>query len=196
MKPSIWTIGCICVSLSAWTHGFSLPSLVNKKYTPNKSPSTLFPLRLDPTVGEKKFVGILSASSATTVIPQTEGNDNDRTNTSSSSLVRSQGGRLSFSTKYGALNPFAIYYGLVAIFLGIPWFLALTACQCLYFVTGGRVDKMRRFPIFFSHLWGVVLGRLTGTMPKFEGKEILDRFYKEYVITIVYRCFIFIHVDI
>jgi hypothetical protein len=52
-----------------------------------------------------------------------------------------EGGLFTFNTKYGALNPYAIFYGLTSIFLGIFWFAALTAIQFLYFVTGGRVDK-------------------------------------------------------
>jgi hypothetical protein len=56
-------------------------------------------------------------------------------------LIRKEGGLFAFDTKYGALNPFAIYYGLVAIFFGIPWFVALSLCQFLYFVTGRKLDK-------------------------------------------------------
>lgn len=56
-------------------------------------------------------------------------------------LIRQEGGIFAFDTKYGALNPFAIYYGFVAIFLGIPWFAALTACQLFYFVTRNKIDK-------------------------------------------------------
>ena len=52
-----------------------------------------------------------------------------------------EGGLFTFNTKYGALNPYAIFYGVTSIFLGIFWFAALTAIQFLYFVTGGRVDK-------------------------------------------------------
>ena len=59
-------------------------------------------------------------------------------------LIREEGGRFAFNTKYGALNPFAIYYGLVAIFLGIPWFFALTFCQLFYFVTRNKVDRQVR----------------------------------------------------
>lgn len=55
--------------------------------------------------------------------------------------IREEGGPLAFNTKYGALNPFAIYYGLTAIVLGLPWLFALTCCQLLYTITGGRVDK-------------------------------------------------------
>lgn len=56
-------------------------------------------------------------------------------------LIRQEGGRLAFDTKYGALNPFAIFYGLTAILLGIPWYIALTLCQVFYFLTGNKIDK-------------------------------------------------------
>ena len=59
-------------------------------------------------------------------------------------LIRQEGGLFAFNTKYGALNPFAIYYGLVAIFLGIPWFFALCFCQLFYLVTGNKIDKQVR----------------------------------------------------
>ena len=36
--------------------------------------------------------------------------------------------------------PFALYYGLLSIFLGIPWLIALKTCQLLYFITGNRFD--------------------------------------------------------
>lgn len=55
--------------------------------------------------------------------------------------IKKEGGPFAFNTKYGALNPFAIYYGLTSIILGLPWLAALTFCQVLYIVTGNRVDK-------------------------------------------------------
>lgn len=58
-----------------------------------------------------------------------------------SDQIKKEGGPLAFNTKYGALNPFAIYYGLTAILLGLPWLVALTFCQVLYTVTGNRIDK-------------------------------------------------------
>ena len=88
-------------------------------------------------------------------------------------------GFFTFKTKYGKLNPYAIFYGLTSILLGLPWFVALTFCQILYKVTGGKVDKMRRLPIFFSHVWGVVLMKLTRSSPEVVGQEILNKFYKE-----------------
>lgn len=94
-------------------------------------------------------------------------------------LIRKEGGPLSFNTKYGALNPFGIYYGLMAILLGIPWLFGLLGCQLLYFVTGNRVDKFKRIPIFISHVWGVSLLRLTRNYPKIDNKDILKNFYKE-----------------
>ena len=58
--------------------------------------------------------------------------------------ARSEGGLFTFNTKYGALNPYAIYYGLTSIFLGLFWYAALTGIQFLYFITGGRIDKRVR----------------------------------------------------
>jgi hypothetical protein len=117
-------------------------------------------------------------------------------------LVRQEGGRFAFDTKFGALNPFAIYYGLVAIVLGIPWIVALTFCKFLYFVTRDKFDtqvryqpcvlhwnttcilvsgllRKRRLPVFLSHVWGVALMRLTGCYPKIVNKEILTDYFKK-----------------
>jgi hypothetical protein len=55
--------------------------------------------------------------------------------------MRKEGGLLTFNTPIGALNPFAIYYGLTSIILGIPWFISLKFCQFMYLITGGRFDK-------------------------------------------------------
>jgi hypothetical protein len=52
-----------------------------------------------------------------------------------------EGGLFTFNTKYGALNPYAIYYGVTSIFLGLFWFVALTACEFFYFITRVRFDK-------------------------------------------------------
>jgi hypothetical protein len=71
--------------------------------------------------------------------------------------VREEGGVFAFDTKYGALNPFAIYYGLVAIFLGIPWVATLNLYRLFQSVTGGRFDKQVRkienvaILVFFLH---------------------------------------------
>lgn len=93
--------------------------------------------------------------------------------------LRQEGGWFSFNTKYGALNPFAIYYGLVAILLGLPWFVALTAYQVLRALTGGRLDKRRKIPVLMNHLWGTLLMRLTRSFPVMENKHILEEFYKQ-----------------
>mmetsp|Transcript_27480 Transcript_27480/g.34007 ORF Transcript_27480/g.34007 Transcript_27480/m.34007 type:complete len:361 (+) Transcript_27480:138-1220(+) len=88
-------------------------------------------------------------------------------------------GFLAFKTKYGYLNPFAIYYGVVAILLGLPWFVGLTLCQLLYKLTGDRIDKFRRIPTTISQMWGVVLLALCRSRPEVEGREILQNFFKE-----------------
>jgi hypothetical protein len=95
------------------------------------------------------------------------------------SIVRKEGGLFAFNTKYGGLNPFAIYYGLVSILLGIPWYIALSFCQLLYTITGNRWDRKRRVPITINHLWGICLMRLTNCFPKMENVDILRDFYKE-----------------
>lgn len=89
------------------------------------------------------------------------------------------GGFLAFKTKYGYLNPFAIYYGVTSILLGIPWFIALNLCQLLYAITGNRADKFKRLPTFFSQLWGETLMKLTRSTPVIEGKEILQKLKRE-----------------
>jgi hypothetical protein len=89
------------------------------------------------------------------------------------------GGFLSFKTKYGYLNPFAIYYGLTSILLGLPWFVALNMCQVLYAVSRNKLDKFKRLPTFFSHIWGILLLRLTRSYPEIVNQDKLDKFYKE-----------------
>lgn len=55
--------------------------------------------------------------------------------------IKEEGGFTAFNTKYGALNLYAIIYGIIAIGLGLFWYAALTLTEFLYFITGGRVDK-------------------------------------------------------
>lgn len=112
--------------------------------------------------------GEVSSSSSTSKISRRE-------------QIRQEGGRLAFSTKYGALNPYAIYYGLVAIGLGIPWFVALKLYSAFQFVTRGRFDKHRRVASSLNQLWGETLMFLTRSFPKIENMEALKKFYKEYV---------------
>ena len=92
--------------------------------------------------------------------------------------IRNEGGPLAFNTKFGALNPFAIYYGLVSIGLGLIWFMALSACQLMYKLTGNRVDRKRRIPVFLSHVWGTLLMTFTGCFPKVENGDIVKNFHK------------------
>lgn len=91
----------------------------------------------------------------------------------------SNNGIFTFKTKYGYLNPYAIYYGITSILLGLPWFIVLTMTQIMYKITNNKWDKMKRAPIFFSQIWGHVLLKLTGSIPEIEGKDILKKFYKE-----------------
>jgi hypothetical protein len=100
-------------------------------------------------------------------------------------LIRKEGGPLTFYTKFGALNPYAIYYGLTSILLGIPWFFAMTMCQFFYFITGNRIDRNRGIPIRITQLWGTTLLTLTRNWPKLENYDLLQKFYKEYVLLLI-----------
>jgi len=92
--------------------------------------------------------------------------------------IRKEGGIFAFNTKFGALNPYAIYYGLVSIALGLVWFVALTFSQLFYKLTGGKLDKRRRLPVFFSHVWGTLLMLFTGCFPKVENWDAIKDFHK------------------
>ena len=102
--------------------------LVGCHTTKTTKPSSLPPLAI--------ATAATSADDSTTELTAGEREKQER-----KALVRQEGGRFAFDTKYGALNPFAIYYGLTAIVLGIPWYLALTLCQLFYKITGNRIDK-------------------------------------------------------
>ena len=98
--------------------------------------------------------------------------------------IKSEGGRFSFNTKYGALNLFAIYYGLTSILLGLPWFAALTCYQLLQVITFGRFDRLRRIPVQLNQLWGVSLLVFTRCFPEMIHRDRLQKFYKEYVVSL------------
>jgi len=93
--------------------------------------------------------------------------------------AKAEGGPFTFRTKYGALNPYAIYYGVTSIFLGLFWYAALLGLDLLYFLSRGRFDKRRRLVNFFSQMWGETLMRFVWARPKFEGRHILKEFYKK-----------------
>uniref|UniRef100_A0A7S4JNW1 1-acyl-sn-glycerol-3-phosphate acyltransferase n=1 Tax=Odontella aurita TaxID=265563 RepID=A0A7S4JNW1_9STRA len=93
--------------------------------------------------------------------------------------IRSEGGIFSFDTKFGALNPFAIYYGLLSIALGMIWFAALSLCDIFYVLTGSRFDALRRLPVFINHTWGTLLMRFSKSYPEMENRDVLMDFYKQ-----------------
>ena len=97
------------------------------------------------------------------------------------SQIRQEGGLFAFNTKFGALNPYAIWYGVTSIVLGLFWFVALIGCELLYKVSSGKVDKLKRLPTFFSQMWGESLIKVAMVQPEIVGKDILERFYKMYV---------------
>ena len=68
---------------------------------------------------------------------------------------------------------------LLAPVLGLPWFVAMTFLQFMYFITRGKFDQQKKLPIFISQLWGETLMTLTRMWPKITNKEILQEFYKQ-----------------
>lgn len=119
-----------------------------------------------------------SSSSSTASEDESVTSVTDTKNSDTLKRIQGEGGRFAFRTKFGALNPFAIYYGMVAIALGIPWFVALTMYQMFAFVTRGRMDRQRVIPILITHVWGVLLLRFTRMYPRMEGLDQLRDFYK------------------
>ena len=157
--------------------------------------------RLDDRVGEVlALVGASSSLSSSASVASPGANDNDRssradgaaaaaTTTTTTAAdatkranramqIRREGGPLAFDTRFGALNPFAIYYGLVSIGLELVWFAALTICEGLYRITGGKIDRRRRIPVFLSHVWGTLLMLLTGCFPKIDNGDIVRDFHR------------------
>lgn len=147
-------------------NGLQVPTstIATKVDVKGSQSSSLFP---PPRQGQRT-PSSLSASSAALTPPDASGNSDS-----------SSPGFLGFKTKYGYLNPYAIYYGVTSILLGIPWFIALNFCQLLYKISGNKLDKLKRLPTFFSQVWGVTLMRLTRSYPDVVGLDILDKFYKE-----------------
>jgi hypothetical protein len=92
--------------------------------------------------------------------------------------IRNEGGIFAFNTKFGALNPFAIYYGITSILLGFVWVTAITACDVLYKLTGNKIDVRRRVPVFLSHIWGRLLMLFTGCTPTIVNGDIVKDFHK------------------
>jgi hypothetical protein len=125
--------------------------------------------------GTAATVGVSSTSAA---VPASSLSPVDLKRQERKKLIRKEGGLFAFDTKYGALNPFAIYYGLTSILLGIPWFIALNLYQLFRVVTFGKIDTRRQVPIFLSHCWGVTLMKLTRCYPKMENMDVLKQFYK------------------
>ncbi|CAJ1946513.1 unnamed protein product [Cylindrotheca closterium] len=173
MKSGKFVIATLLLINAPFAGGFVLP----KNEVPSHlvfGPGSVLP---QSSISDKHGSSFQATSSPSSDVPETL--KGSAKNGKSLEELRLEGGRLSFNTPIGALNLFAIYYGLVSLFLAIPWFAALKTCQFAYWITGGRFDKKRRVPVFLSHVWGVALMRLTRSYPEIENLEILEKFYAE-----------------
>jgi 1-acyl-sn-glycerol-3-phosphate acyltransferase len=190
---SMRMIMVLCVSIS-----FTIPSINAFTAKSSTSPSTTISTRSN---GNDKYQRLFStaltspspdeSTYAMNIVPN-DNNSNDQFKNNAglvSSIkgkqrleyIRQEGGRFSFNTKYGALNPFAIYYGVTSILLGLPWFVALTMYQFFQVITFGKFDKLRRIPIHLNQLWGESLMALTRCFPEIIHRDVLQNFYKTYV---------------
>lgn len=168
MKLSSFYLALCLVSTAS---AFSIPSRitssgisnVNPVKTASKKSASLFP-------AGKRSQSALQPLLAANVLSTPE---------DSSGTSKTKRGLFTFKSKYGYLNPFAIYYGFISIFFGIPWFFAITACQIFYKLTNNKIDKFRRIPVFFSTIWGHFLLSFTGCYPEVQNPEILEKFFKE-----------------
>jgi hypothetical protein len=176
-------------AFSTRKHGVAAPSLrvgspPGRSVSTVLSSSTAYSVPLEGLDENSTRVFVVPAPDAVSagVAPQVKESTTDSsplaTKESRKQLIRSEGGRFVIDTKYGALNAYGLFYGLTSIFLGIPWFFALTLYQFFTLVTGGIFDKQRRIPVMLNQLWGTTLMSLTGNWPKYERLDILKRFYK------------------
>ena len=154
------------------------PTRIRAHYLPSRSNNRI-------TSHKSRPPSILSAADAS--LPSTESSPQPIMTKQQKRLaqIKSEGGPLSFNTKYGALNPYAIYYGVTSIALGIVWFIALSVMQIVYKLSGDRFDKKRRIPVFLSQCWGTALLGLTGCFPRIENWGVIREFHKRCVFLFV-----------
>jgi len=162
-------------------HGFSVTSprtvasTVGRSVVGSSSRSPLFFDRSSSRVEEKR-----ETISTTTLLAAAESAPESlQQKKKTYEELRKEGGFLTFNTPIGALNPFAIYYFFISVGLGIPWVCVVKLWQFVNLISRGRIDPMRRIPIFFGHCWGMALMRLTRCYPVIKNREIIDEYFEK-----------------
>jgi hypothetical protein len=120
-----------------------------------------------------------TASIVAQEVEETTGKDKQDEKKELLQKIRKVGGPTSFLTKYGAMNMFGVYWLLLSSSLGLVWFSLLQICRLFYWISGDRLDKNKRIPIFFSHVWGTLLLRLSNSYPHVENRELLKDLYSK-----------------
>lgn len=72
------------------------------------------------------------------------------------------------------INLFGVYFFLIAAVLtGIPCFCMLQLLRIVYWIvpTNANIDTHRKLPVWMTHLWCILILRLTWSYPKIEGYE-------------------------
>lgn len=206
MKLSSFYLAFCFVSPTASAFSFSVPSRIKNSSTnpadqASKKSTSLFPKG-------RRAQTVLRTLAATTLSPPGDAPNSNAGLLRTPAAVTtttfsppedasiSNNGRFTFKSKYGYLNPFAIFYGATSILFAIPWFISLTLCQMVYKMTNNTWDQMRRVPVLLNQTWLVFVLTVCRCFPKIENPEILEEFYKEWVhvhgtsITLALFCFV------
>jgi hypothetical protein len=189
MKLSSFYLAFCFVSPTASAFSFSVPSRIKNSSTnpadqASKKSTSLFPKG-------RRAQTVLRTLAATTLSPPGDAPNSNAGLLRTPAAVTtttfsppedasiSNNGRFTFKSKYGYLNPFAIFYGATSILFAIPWFISLTLCQMVYKMTNNTWDQMRRVPVLLNQTWLVFVLTVCRCFPKIENPEILEEFYKE-----------------
>jgi hypothetical protein len=71
------------------------------------------------------------------------------------------------------MNLFGFYYGFIACFFGIFWFIGLTIMDLIYKMFP-KYDPTRKIPVIIGNIFGHVLLFLTRCYPRVKGKENIN----------------------
>jgi hypothetical protein len=149
---SISTIAAVAAVLGLITttsiHGFSITSpraatlSIGSSIVGSSSKSPLFSDRVSSAPDDRQ-----ARSSATTLLATTANGDAELKKPKKTyQELRAEGGPFTFNTPIGALNPYAIYYFVVSVGLGIPWVIFCKAWQIVHHLSGRRFDPKVCYP--------------------------------------------------
>jgi len=159
--------------------------------TPRRGNALQAPKPLNPKLNDARYSSVssiiksetrvkLASSSTTSLFSQVTTEELDKSYEKKAkedrrAMIKSQGGKFAFDTKYGALNPYAIYSGTAASLLGLVWYIEMMLCRLFYFITRNKIDSKRYIPMLFSLAWGRMVMVVTGLFPEVENRKALKK---------------------